>query len=100
MYATSALKAVGVPVPEVFVVSEDVEKGKKRKACGDAQREDEQPLSVRHHVHYRIVVKEVCLPLKEFKSSSQLVGVVRDCIDGTFSPLRSQLWCMILIRSS
>ena len=28
MYATSALKAVGVPVPDVFVVSEDVEKGK------------------------------------------------------------------------
>ena len=28
MYATSALKAVGVPIPDAFVVSEDVEKGK------------------------------------------------------------------------
>ncbi len=27
-YATSALKAVEVPIPDVFVVSEDVEKGK------------------------------------------------------------------------
>ncbi|PIL36938.1 hypothetical protein GSI_00629 [Ganoderma sinense ZZ0214-1] len=28
VYATSALKAVGVPIPDAFVVSEDVEKGK------------------------------------------------------------------------
>ena len=28
VYATSALKAVGVQIPDVFVVSEDVEKGK------------------------------------------------------------------------
>ena len=36
VYATSALKAVGVPAPEVFVVSEDVEKGKPEYVARDS----------------------------------------------------------------
>ncbi len=42
---------------------------------------------VRHYVHYRIAVTEVCLPLTAFTSSRQLVRVVGDTIQG-MSPLR------------
>ena len=60
-------------------------KGKKRKAEDpeDSDRHDDEiKPRLRHYAHYRICVKEICLPLKEFKSSKQLITIVRDCIDG------------------
>ena len=39
---------------------------------------------LRQHRHYRIVVEEVCMPLKTFKHGRQLVSVVLDCLQGTF----------------
>ena len=40
--------------------------------------------------HYRLVVKEVCLPLGQFTEPSQLVSIVLDCMSGEwyFSPSR------------
>ncbi|TBU26886.1 hypothetical protein BD311DRAFT_666546 [Dichomitus squalens] len=35
---------------------------------------------LRQHTHYRIVVKEICLPLTEFKNGKQLVKVMLDCL--------------------
>ncbi|KAI1782488.1 hypothetical protein LXA43DRAFT_1187614 [Ganoderma leucocontextum] len=32
------------------------------------------------HVHYRIVIKEICLPLTEFRSFSELAGIFRDAL--------------------
>ncbi|KAI0631748.1 hypothetical protein C8Q77DRAFT_1272662, partial [Trametes polyzona] len=46
--------------------------GKKHRTWEDC------PL--RRHMHYRIVVEEVALPLKEFKSGRQLVSLIVDCI--------------------
>ena len=60
-------------------------KGKKRKADDldpSAIGDDQIQPRLRHYAHYRICVKEICLPLKEFKSSKQLITIVRDCIDG------------------
>ncbi|KAI0641665.1 hypothetical protein C8Q79DRAFT_285489 [Trametes meyenii] len=39
---------------------------------------EESPL--RHHMHYRIVEREVAMPLSEFQTGRQLVSVVLDCI--------------------
>ncbi|KAI0740018.1 hypothetical protein C8Q76DRAFT_184099 [Earliella scabrosa] len=65
-------------------VDDKKEKGKKRKADDldpSAIGDDQIQPRLRHYAHYRICVKEICLPLKEFKSSKQLITVVRDCID-------------------
>ncbi|KAI0631769.1 hypothetical protein C8Q77DRAFT_1272678 [Trametes polyzona] len=35
---------------------------------------------LRRHMHYRIVVEEVALPLKEFTSGRQLVSLITDCV--------------------
>ncbi len=37
---------------------------------------------LRQHKHYRIVVKEVCLPLKKFVNGRQLVSLLLDCLRG------------------
>ncbi|KAI0631773.1 hypothetical protein C8Q77DRAFT_1159518 [Trametes polyzona] len=39
---------------------------------------DECPL--RRHKHYRLVVDEVAMPLKDFQSGSQLVSIIRDAV--------------------
>ncbi|OSD00271.1 hypothetical protein PYCCODRAFT_1414665 [Trametes coccinea BRFM310] len=33
------------------------------------------------HRHYRLVVKEVCLPLRDFRIFYELVGVICDCVE-------------------
>ncbi|PIL32466.1 hypothetical protein GSI_05168 [Ganoderma sinense ZZ0214-1] len=35
---------------------------------------------LRQHKHYRVVVEEVCMPLKSFQYGRQLVSVVLDCL--------------------
>ncbi|KAI1782389.1 hypothetical protein LXA43DRAFT_847500, partial [Ganoderma leucocontextum] len=53
---------------------------------GDA---GEQAVSCAPHlVHYRIAVKEVCLPLAAFKSSRQLVSVIADCFDAHYEAVK------------
>ena len=56
--------------------------GKKRKADDAQEREDQCQPSLRHYAHYRICTKEICLPLNEFKTSRQLVTIIRDAFDG------------------
>ncbi|KAI9066936.1 hypothetical protein FKP32DRAFT_319262 [Trametes sanguinea] len=36
--------------------------------------------SIRIHTHYRVVVKDICLPFTEISSSKQLVSGIMDCI--------------------
>ena len=56
---------------------EETSKGRKRA------REGERPPShIRHYVHHRSAMKEVCLPLVAYTSSKQLVSLVTDCVDG------------------
>ena len=35
---------------------------------------------IRHHKHYRLVVAEVCMPLKKFLTPHQLVQILLDCL--------------------
>ena len=37
---------------------------------------------LREHKHYRIVVEEVCMPLKDFQCGRQLLSIVLDCLRG------------------
>ncbi|TFK89926.1 hypothetical protein K466DRAFT_413420 [Polyporus arcularius HHB13444] len=41
----------------------------------------EQGTGLRHLVHYRVVFKEICLPLTRFTSSQQLVSLLIDCVE-------------------
>ncbi|KAI0631834.1 hypothetical protein C8Q77DRAFT_1159569 [Trametes polyzona] len=36
--------------------------------------------TLRHHIHYRIAVKDVCLPFESFKTTEQLIRLMCDCI--------------------
>ncbi|EIW54454.1 uncharacterized protein TRAVEDRAFT_52160 [Trametes versicolor FP-101664 SS1] len=36
---------------------------------------------MKHHRHYRLVVKEVGIPLREFKNGKQLVSIFLDCLE-------------------
>ncbi|TBU40230.1 hypothetical protein BD309DRAFT_361612 [Dichomitus squalens] len=67
--------------------------GRKRKRADDAvvdtltmQADGSMPHAIpettgplRQHTHYRVVVAEVCLPLKIFQYGRQLVSIVLDC---------------------
>ncbi|KAI0368180.1 hypothetical protein BV20DRAFT_475388 [Pilatotrama ljubarskyi] len=44
----------------------------------DATSEDE---FLRHHIHYRIAVEEVCLPFTEFRTTEQLIRLMYNCIE-------------------
>lgn len=64
-------------------------KGKTKRKADDVEhedhrRDDERKPRLRHYAHYRVVVKEICLPLTSFTTSKQLVSIIRDCIDGAF----------------
>ncbi|KAI8974246.1 hypothetical protein BD414DRAFT_468440 [Trametes punicea] len=62
--------------------------GKKRPLEDFATNED---IRLRHLRHYRLVIRDVCLPLKEFTCGKQLVSVLRDALrahaDAVTSPL-------------
>ena len=61
--------------------SENEPRGVKR-ARDDLEREKMWQIGA--FVHYRIALKEVCLPLSTVTSSHQLVSVVGDCIEGVY----------------
>ena len=65
--------------------SSHIPTGVKRSADA-VEREDHknQGAGLRHMVHTRMVVKEVCLPMTEFTSSFQLTNLIYECILGTF----------------
>ncbi|KAI0648523.1 hypothetical protein C8Q79DRAFT_877064, partial [Trametes meyenii] len=50
---------------------------------------EESPL--RHHMHYRIVEREVAMPLSEFQHGKQLVSIVLDAIVGMYAPFTNIL---------
>ena len=57
----------------------------------DDSSEDPKPnfrhdCPLRHHQHYRLVVAEVCMPLKDFTCGKQLVSVMCDCLTSKSSP--------------
>ncbi|KAH9884202.1 hypothetical protein C8Q73DRAFT_669856 [Cubamyces lactineus] len=37
--------------------------------------------TLRRHAHYRVVVEEVALPLKDFTHGQQLVAIIMDCVE-------------------
>ena len=58
--------------------------GVKRSAAQVAHEDKStQGAGLRHMVHTRMVVKEVCLPMTEFTSSFQLTKIIYECILGT-----------------
>ena len=58
-------------------------RGSKRARDGKAKTQKKTPSSrIRHLSHYRLVVREVCIPLSELKTSRQLIQVVLDCVEG------------------
>ncbi|KAH9889980.1 hypothetical protein C8Q73DRAFT_146831 [Cubamyces lactineus] len=48
---------------------------------GDTADDSEETCPLRRHVHYRIVVEEVALPLEEFEDGHHLVSVICDCVE-------------------
>ena len=52
------------------------------EAAEPATRTEHCPL--RRHQHYRLVVKEVAMPLDKFQDPLQLVAIVYDCVRGEF----------------
>ena len=71
-----------IVVPAVNLKSEAT-RGKKRTA-EDVAAEDRriQGTGLRHLVHSRTVMRDICLPFTEFTSSQQLVQIVLECIVG------------------
>ncbi|KAI0354479.1 hypothetical protein OH77DRAFT_1548724 [Trametes cingulata] len=58
----------------------------KKRARGDdeaeaASEEISEEDSLRHHIHYRIAVEEVCLPFSEFRTTEQLIRLLYNCIE-------------------
>lgn len=47
---------------------------------GDA---DLSEVTLRHHIHYRMVVKDVCLPFEMFRTTEQLIRLMSDCVAST-----------------
>ncbi|KAI0357239.1 hypothetical protein OH77DRAFT_146372 [Trametes cingulata] len=76
------------PTPSTSATPGSPVSGKKRARPDDeaegASREvyatcEEDAL--RHHIHYRIAVEEVCLPLSEFRTTEQLIRLLYHCIE-------------------
>ena len=55
---------------------------KRKRRASDGEDE----AYIRHYVHHRTVIEEVCLPLDMFPSSRDLVSVVGDTILGAYAP--------------
>ncbi|KAH9938807.1 uncharacterized protein BXZ73DRAFT_26568, partial [Epithele typhae] len=53
----------------------------ERPSKRPAPRDDNELLSIHRYAHYRIVVEEVCLPLDVFRSSRQLLSIIRDSME-------------------
>ena len=63
---------------------------KRKRIEVDAEDATSHPQTagpLRQHKHYRIVVAEVALPLKDFRNGRQLATVVLDALQGTLSAL-------------
>ncbi|EIW53065.1 uncharacterized protein TRAVEDRAFT_53480 [Trametes versicolor FP-101664 SS1] len=41
---------------------------------------DLSEVTLRHHIHYRMVVKDVCLPFEMFRTTEQLIRLMSDCV--------------------
>ncbi|KAI0644187.1 hypothetical protein C8Q79DRAFT_1112190 [Trametes meyenii] len=61
-------------------VEDELPQGPSGSATKAKARIKESNGPLRHHTHYRIVVKEVCLPFDEFKTTEQLIRLMFDCI--------------------
>ncbi len=56
-----------------------------KRSADDVKSEFKRPkqgIGLRHLVHYRVVFKEICLPLMRFTSSQQLLSLLTDCVEG------------------
>ncbi len=58
----------------------------------ERKREESVLHDIRHYAHYRMVTKEICLPLVVFGSSRRLIQLLSDVLDGMF-PLAEPALC-------
>lgn len=56
--------------------------------------------TLRHHIHYRIVVKDVCLPFDQFRSTQELIHLIYCCISSTFTHPVELHCCMLTLPTS
>ena len=66
------------------IASEDGHGNFKKRTADERTTEEnsEQGYGIRHLIHYRLVVKQICLTLTDLEHSWQLVSIIRDCIVG------------------
>ncbi|KAI0641635.1 hypothetical protein C8Q79DRAFT_1014073 [Trametes meyenii] len=71
-------KALRAAIPRQAAPTTGTKRARETEAkVGEQQGAD---TSLRHHTHYRIVVKEVCLPFEKFTSTEQLLRLMFGCI--------------------
>ncbi|KAI0368154.1 hypothetical protein BV20DRAFT_1084536, partial [Pilatotrama ljubarskyi] len=78
-------------LPKKRVPSDSTSSGSASKKRAKPDNEDDaesqeidttsEDVSLRHHIHYRIAVKEVCLPFSEFRTTEQLLRLLYHCIE-------------------
>ena len=54
----------------------------KPKGLTDDETDSREDSPLRRHIHYRIVIMEVCLDLPSFENGRQLVSIIRDSAHG------------------
>ena len=73
-------------------VNSSSSKGKKRQRDDDESSETKtESCPLRLHQHYRLVVKEVAMPLDRFEFPKQLVQVMFDCVLGESPPIAHRI---------
>ncbi|CDO76136.1 hypothetical protein BN946_scf184332.g6 [Trametes cinnabarina] len=65
--------------PQPFKTSSSRKRSRTEVEAEDSDGSEE--FTLRRHMHYRIVVNEVALPLSEFSTGRKLVSVIIDCVE-------------------
>ncbi|EIW53020.1 uncharacterized protein TRAVEDRAFT_134722 [Trametes versicolor FP-101664 SS1] len=77
------LNETGVPhVPTVVCHGDILDQATKSPEYWDDKNGSTDQCPLRRHKHYRLVVKEVCMPLVKFQSGLQLLEIIYTCVRG------------------
>ncbi|KAL1942167.1 hypothetical protein VTO73DRAFT_6231 [Trametes versicolor] len=66
--------------PDTDAASSNSDAASPDTAAALAEGEVHKDCPLRRHMHYRVVVKEVCMPLVKFTSGRQLLEIARSCV--------------------
>ncbi|EIW53024.1 uncharacterized protein TRAVEDRAFT_75206 [Trametes versicolor FP-101664 SS1] len=66
--------------PDTDAASSNSDAASPDTAAALAEDEVHENCPLRRHMHYRVVVKEVCMPLVKFTSGRQLLEIARSCV--------------------